>query len=78
VGKELHVQAMKSVILCVRVCVCKDFYVIYSILLQVCMVVMSVARLYMAVKVIYTCGRVLGSDLNYHPRSCFCNNKSKV
>lgn len=69
-GQGLHVQAMH------KVCVCKDFYVIYPILLQVCMVAVSVARLATTVKVIYTCGRVFGSNLNRHSLSCFCNDKS--
>jgi len=42
---------------CLCVCVCKDYYVIYTILLQVGIVAMSIARLTMAVKVIYMCGR---------------------
>jgi hypothetical protein len=51
---------------CVCVCFSKDFYVIYSILLQVCMVAMSIARIGTDFKVIYTCCRVLGSDFNHH------------
>ena len=48
---------------CVCVCVCEAYYVIYTILLQVCMVAMSIARLAMAVKMVYMCGSFfLGDD----------------